>query len=161
MLIRRIEYGCKNLFKRSNRKTFTRGFSDNAAVISFYDPPRKRNKFFIQPVDYSKKTNRVFQIAINDIDKDILEEYGFTIDTYFTEADELAEFIYAAKNDGLDIICQCEYGQSRSAACAAAILEHFYKNGISIFADYRYYSNQLVYHKVFAALDAYKIALGY
>ena len=134
-------------------KLLQEGFPDNVAVISFYDPPSKRNNFFIQPVDYSAKTDRVFQIAINDIDKDILEEYGFTFDTYFSEADELAEFIYAAKNDGLDIICQCEYGQSRSAACAAAILEHFYKNGISIFADYRYYPNQLVYHKVFDALN--------
>jgi len=65
----------------------------------------------------------------------------------------LAEFIYTAKADGLDIICQCEYGESRSSACAAAILEHFQKTGISIFADYRYYPNQVVYHKVFDALE--------
>ena len=145
-------------------KLLQEDFPDNVAVISFYDPPTARNykyKFFIQPVDYSKRTDRVFQIAINDIDKDILKEYGFTFETYFTEADELAEFIYSAKNDGLDIICQCEYGQSRSAACAAAILEHFNKNGISIFADYRYYPNQLVYNKVYNALEVYKMALGY
>ena len=52
----------------------------------------------------------------------------------------------------MDIICQCDYGQSRSAACAAAILEHFERNGISIFADYRYYPNQLVFNKVLKAL---------
>ena len=107
-------------------------------------------------MDYSEKTNRIFQIALNDIDIDTLVEYGFSVDTYFTEADELAEFIYAAKADGVDIICQCEYGQSRSAGCAAAILEHFYKTGISVFADYRYYPNQLVYNKVFDALEAHK-----
>lgn len=133
-----------------------KNFPDNVAVISFYDPPTKGNNFFIPPVDYSDKTKRVFQIAINDIDLECLGEYGFDFETYFTEAEELAEFIYAAKADGLDIICQCEYGQSRSAACAAAILEHFNKNGISIFADYRYYPNQLVYNKIFGALEAYK-----
>ena len=46
-----------------------------------------------------------------------------------------------------------EYGQSRSAACAAAIREHF-MGGIEIFANYRYYPNQLVYNKLKAALDA-------
>lgn len=32
--------------------------------------------------------------------------------------------------------------------------EHFYGDGIEIFADYRYYPNQLVYNKLKAALDA-------
>ena len=52
----------------------------------------------------------------------------------------------------MNLICQCEYGESRSSGCAAAILEYFYKTGISIFTDYRYYPNQVVYHKVFDAL---------
>lgn len=137
------------------------GFPDNVAVISFYDPPTRRgaDKDY-QPVDYSGKTDRVFQVAVHDIDLGILEEYHLTYETYFTEADELAEFIYAAKADGLDIICQCEYGQSRSAGCAAAILEHFYKTGISIFADYKYYPNQMIFHKVFDALESEKLKRG-
>ena len=52
------------------------------------------------------------------------------------------------------MICQCDYGQSRGTGCAAAILEHFYHTGISIFADYNYYPNQVVYHKVFDALES-------
>ena len=104
------------------------------------------------PVDYSCKTNRVFPIEIHDIDLKILPKYGFTYDTFFPKAGDLAKFIYGTYSEGLDIICQCEYGQSRSAACAAAILEHFYHNGISIFADYRYYPNQMIFHKVFDAL---------
>ncbi|MDE7093984.1 MAG: hypothetical protein K2O52_03615, partial [Oscillospiraceae bacterium] len=55
-----------------------------------------------------------------------------------------------------NIICQCDYGQSRSAGCASAILEHFYHTGISVFADYRRSPNQVVYHKVFDALEKYK-----
>ena len=32
---------------------------------------------------------------------------------------------YSVKEDGYDIICQCEYGESRSSGCAAAILGAF------------------------------------
>ena len=56
--------------------------------------------------------------------------------------------LYDAYEKGLDIICQCEYGQSRSAGCAAAILEHFQGNGITIFRDYKYYPNKLIFNKV-------------
>lgn len=130
-------------------------FPENTAVISFYDPPSNHSN---PPVDYSAKAERVLAIAIHDIDLSVLPEFHLTYDTYFPEADKLAEFIYEAKSDGLDIICQCEYGESRSSGCAAAILEHFYQNGISIFADYRYYPNQVIYHKVFDALE--KLAAG-
>lgn len=147
--------------KKEIEELMQEGFPDNVAVISFYDPPNRRgiDKNY-KPVDYSGKTDRVFQVAVHDIDMDILEDYHLTYETYFTEADELAEFIYAAKVDGLNIICQCEYGQSRSAGCAAAILEHFYKTGISIFADYKYYPNQMIYHKVVDALEAEKFKRG-
>lgn len=129
-------------------------FPKNVAVITFYDPKSKRTPQNYVPVDYAGKCDRVFPIEVHDIDIDILEDYGLSYDTYLPEANELAKFIYAAKDDGFDIICQCEYGQSRSAACAAAILEHFYKTGIWVFADYRYYPNQLIFHKVFDALEA-------
>jgi len=129
----------------------------NIAVISFYDPPDKHGiREDCEPVDYSMVTNRLFQIALHDIDIEVLEEFNLDYKSYFTEADELAEFIYKAKNDGLDFICQCEYGQSRSAGCAAAIREHFYGDGIKIFADYRYYPNQLIYNKLYDALENYK-----
>ncbi len=128
-------------------------FPENTAVISFYDPPSKRTGEVFKPVDYKGKAERVFTIPIHDIDIEILEDYGLTFDTYFPEVNSLSEYIHRTYKDGLDIICQCEYGQSRSAACAAAILEHYYKDGISIFADYRYYPNQLIYNKLKKALD--------
>lgn len=139
-------------------KLLQNDFPENVAVISFYNPVNRRSEKMDKPVDYSLKTSSVFPIAIHDIDLEILPEYGFTYDTYFPEADHLAEFIYSAYNEGLDIICQCDYGQSRSAACASAILEHFYHNGISVFADYRYYPNQVIFHKVFDALNNLKNA---
>ena len=33
-------------------------------------------------------------------------------------------------------------------------MEHFYRRGIDIFTDYKYYPNQVVYHKVFDALES-------
>jgi len=131
-------------------------FPENTAVISFYDPAIKRIDKNYTHVDYSEKCKRVFYSEVDDLDIGYLGEKGLTYDTYFTEADEIAEFIYQAYNDGLDIICQCEYGQSRSAGCAAAIIEHFYKSGIWIFADYRYYPNQVIFHKIFDALEKYR-----
>lgn len=47
-------------------------------------------------------------------------------------------------------------GQSRSVGCAAAILEHFYGTGISVFADYERYPNRVVFHKVYDSLERLK-----
>lgn len=126
-------------------------FPKNTAVISFYDPKGIRSDN-LTPVNYKNKAAMVYQVAVYDIYIECLEDYGLTFDTYLPEAKEIAEFIYKAK---VDIICQCQYGQSRSAGCAAAILEHFEKNGISIFADYRYYPNQVIFNKIFDALQEY------
>jgi hypothetical protein len=132
-----------------------KGFPQNTAVISFYTPKSKRD-YKESRVDYSGVCGRFFYVGIPDIDIEILDDYGYTYETYLAEADELAKFIYKARADGLDLICQCDYGQSRSAACAAAILQHFEGRGIDVFSDYRYYPNQLVYHKVFDALEKLK-----
>lgn len=130
----------------------------NKVIISFHDPVGRGRSHpqDYEPIDFTGKCDRVMQIALHDLDPEALADFGLTVETYFPEADALAEFIYKAREYGLDIICQCEYGQSRSAGCAAAILQHFCSSGIDVFADYRYYPNQLVYHKVFDSLEAYK-----
>lgn len=131
-------------------------FPDNTAVISFYDPAIKRIDEDYSHVDYSGVCDTVFYSELDDLDLDVLRRKGYTYDTYFPEANDIAAFIYHVYDSGMDIICQCEYGQSRSAACAAAILEHFYHNGISIFTNYNYYPNQVVYHKIYDALEKQK-----
>ena len=136
--------------RRAAEELLEQGFPEHTAVISFYDPPSKLNA--VQPLDYMGKAERVFPIAIHDLDLTALPEVGLDYETFFPEADNLAAFILQAEKDHLNIICQCEYGQSRSAACAAAIREYFCGDGIQIFADYRYYPNQVVYHKVSDAL---------
>lgn len=129
-------------------------FPENTAVISFYDPALRRIDEDYSHVDYSRVCRHVFYSELDDLDLEVLKDRGYTYDTYFPEAEEIAAFVYCTYRCGMDLICQCEYGQSRSAGCAAAILEHFYHTGISVFADYRYYPNQVVYHKVFDALEA-------
>ena len=141
--------------RKAIKELMNKGFPQNTAVISFYTPKNNRD-YEENRVNYDGVCNKVFYVGIPDIDIEILGDYGYTYDTYLAEADELAKFIYEVRENGFDIICQCDYGQSRSAACAAAILQHFEGRGIDIFADYRYYPNQLVYHKVFDALKSYK-----
>lgn len=131
-------------------------FPKNTAVISFYDPAIKRIDEDYSHVDYSGVCDTVFYSELDDLDLDVLRRKGYTYDTYFPEAPDIAAFVYSAYDKGMDIICQCEYGQSRSAATAAAILEHFYHSGISIFTNYNYYPNQVVYHKIFDALEQHK-----
>lgn len=71
------------------------------------------------------------------------------------QARQIAEFIFA-HNDTEALICQCHYGESRSAGCAAAVAEYFYGSGIDIFAVERYCPNKLVYKKVLKALKECK-----
>ena len=141
--------------RKTVRKLMEGGALKDKAVISFYAPKRSEKSLEVK-VDYSGICDTVFYVGIPDIDIEILEDYGYTYDTYLTEADGLAEFIYDAIEKGREIVCQCDFGQSRSAACAAAILQHFEGRGIDVFSDYRYYPNQLVYHKVFDALEKIK-----
>ena len=144
------------VFKRSDRAYHSRrlSFPNNTAVISFCDPELKHIDKDYFRVDYTSVCDDVFYCEVDDLDLDYLTKKGYTYESFFPEAPELTEYINKAFRDGRDIICQCEYGQSRSAGCAAAILEHFYRRGIEIFADYKYYPNQVVYHKVFDALES-------
>lgn len=105
-------------------------FPQNTAVISFYDPAIKRVDEGYTHVDYSDICDTVFYSELEDLDLEVLKRKGYTYDTYFPEADDMAMFITKAYMDGKNIICQCEYGQSRSAGCAAAIKEYFYKDAI-------------------------------
>ena len=127
------------IYSRKNmERLFVRGFPAHTAVISFCDPP--------------ETADRVFQIELADITYQELAAHGMTYEGYFTEAEELAEFVFAAIRDGYDIIVQCEDGNRRSAGCAAALHEFFTADGVFIFADYRYTPSQMVFHKVYNAL---------
>ena len=126
-------------------------FPADTAVISFYDPPEYAPQGY-EKVDYSAVTNNVFYVAVPDIDWDFFENDKAAIKDFFPESEELAMFILKAHYAGHSVICQCDYGQSRSAGCAMAILEYFDHAGNRIFEDPKYFPNQLVFGKVFEAL---------
>lgn len=146
--------------RNSIQKLLNDGFHQKTAVISFFDPENGFHDDNYKKVDYSSATDRVFYVCAWDIDLTELQEFGLDYGSFLPQADDLAQFIYQAKADDFDIICQCEYGESRSAGCAAAIRQHFYKDGIEIFADYRYCPNRLVYHKVLEALERYSFKIA-
>lgn len=130
-----------------SRKEALRRLSDNTlpntAVIAFHDPDKA-------PVRYPFE--HVFYVPVRDLDPIALPRFSLSFESYFPEADALARFIQNAVQKGLPLTAQCDYGESRSAACAAAILEYYEKRGIEIFADYRYYPNQMIFNKLLAAL---------
>lgn len=133
-------------------------FPTNTAVICFYD----RDAYSSDRVDYSDACDSVMYIELDDLNLEDISDSGFTYDTFFSEADKVTEFIINAYNNGVHcIICQCKYGQSRSAGCAAAIEEYFHRTGINIFKDYRYYPNKLIYNKIFDALHALEKRVDY
>ena len=70
------------------------------------------------------------------------------------QANKIAIFYDNNKEKISTLICQCEHGQSRSAAVAAAILEFRSRRGIQIFADDRYFPNKVVFRKVLKAIQS-------
>lgn len=67
------------------------------------------------------------------------------------QTQQMAEFVLGLESVDT-LICQCEHGQSRSAGVAAAVLEYYYRKGIAVFADARYYPNKYVFRKLLHAL---------
>lgn len=70
-----------------------------------------------------------------------------------SQGEQIAQFVSDNLVNMRHLICQCEMGQSRSAAVAAAIIDHHSGVPCGIFDDARYWPNRLVYHTV---LDAFE-----
>ncbi|MDD6763735.1 MAG: hypothetical protein PUD92_08970 [Clostridiales bacterium] len=122
-------------------------FPPNTALISVRDTDKAAPKLKNKPMWH-------LQLVFDDISSDETEDYKEQEYTLFSEqtAQQIAYFVICHKDTTERIICQCEYGQSRSAAIAAALLEFFYKSGIEIFADDRYFPNKLVFRLTLQAL---------
>lgn len=113
-------------------------------IISFYEDLDEK---FI-----GRENDNIIYCNVQDIDYSELSDYDLTFEEFFIEAKKVAQFVLDCINQGKDIICQCEYGQGRSAGCAAAIRQHMNSDGIEIFSDYRYYPNKMVYNKLLQEL---------
>ena len=118
------------------------------------------------PVNFENEPDFLLRLAFDDVDNDVFADESIDNLTQVEivemekkynmlseeQANEIAFFYENNKDNISTLICQCEHGQSRSAAVAAAILEFRSRRGIQIFVDDRYYPNKVVYRKVFAAL---------
>lgn len=124
-------------------------FAPMTALISVTDAGWNFAQLITEP-------DHVLRLYFDDVDNDLLNDESEG-EKYFMISDEQATLIadfYARVHNKVDIIiCQCEHGQSRSAAIAAAFLEHQSGDGIKIFADDRYYPNKIVFRKVLQALE--------
>lgn len=136
-------------------------FYDKIALISITNSDLSFASLLFQP-------KYLLQLKFNDIDNDIfIDEFGWGVKptesqrkkieekyTMLTDekAQQIADFYFSIADKVDIIICQCEHGQSRSAAVAAAILEYRAKRGIEIFSNDNYFPNKVVYRKVFKAL---------
>ena len=123
-------------------------FAPMTALISVTDAGWNFAQLITEP-------DHVLRLYFDDVDNDLLNDESEG-EKYFMISNEQATLIadfYARVHNKVDtIICQCEHGQSRSAAIAAAFLEHQSGDGITIFADDRYYPNKIVFRKVLQAL---------
>ena len=121
-------------------ETARRPFPANTALISITDAD-------YDFAELNNKPQELLQMKFDDVDAD--EPINIITDE---QADEIAGFYHRVSKTAEHIICQCEHGQGRSAAIAAAIQEYTDGNGIDIFADDRYFPNKVVFRKVLQAL---------
>lgn len=145
--------------KRAIEKMTEQALPENTAVISISD-------YGDEFASLENAPAYVLRVSFDDVDNDVIvDELG----THTTEAEtskvekkyhmfscaqaeDIAQFYFSICDKTDVLICQCEHGQSRSAAVAAAILEYRSRRGISIFADDRYYPNKVVFRRTLEAL---------
>ena len=134
-------------------------FPSHTALISITDVG-------LEFAELKYKPEFLLQVAFDDVDNDIFvdelgkggtsEEKAVVEKKYnmisLEQAHDIAQIYYNNKDKISTLICQCEHGQSRSAAVAAAILEFRNRRGIEIFADDRFYPNKVVFRRVLEAL---------
>ena len=118
------------------------------------------------PVELTNEPEYLIRVAFDDVDNDVIvdevgknataEEIVLVEQKYNMisreQAHEIAKTYYNHKDEINTLICQCEHGQSRSAAVAAAILEFRSRRGIDVFSNDNYYPNKVVYRRVLEAL---------
>ncbi|GHV41826.1 hypothetical protein FACS189490_09500 [Clostridia bacterium] len=97
------------------------------------------------------KPDYYLRLTFDDVSDDDPDDDGVQITP--EQAGTIAKFIIEHIPLVNTFTFQCEYGESRSAAIAAAMLQYFSGSGIDIFADTRYFPNKLAYKMVLASLS--------
>ena len=136
-------------------------FPAHTAIISITDMD---NDFVV----LKNKPEYFLRLKFDDVTHEMLEDYYSGCESPASDgiktlaekhhifndkqAEKVSEFVKSILNKAELLICQCEFGQSRSAGLAAAVRQFLHGDGVEIFADDRYYPNKVVFRKVFAAL---------
>jgi len=145
--------------RKALEKLSESSFVEEVAVISITDCGDAY-------VDLKFLPHNLLSVSFNDVDNDVMidelgrapsEDERILIENKYhmlsdKQANQIADFYFSVVDTVGCIIGQCEHGQSRSAAVAAAILEYRSRKGISVFADDRYYPNKVVFRKVLKSL---------
>lgn len=122
----------------------------NTSIIMFLDE--------LQTISPEYENNESFHIIYLD---DITTEADIKNTSLFDEMIcSLCDFIESSVNKRNKIYISCDCGISRSSACAAAIKERYYRDGISIFADERYKPNKIIYKAILKKLFDKNIELS-
>lgn len=133
-------------------------FPEDVAVISITDSDH-------EDVQLQNQPEQILRLKFDDVSDEIFEqllgrkpgvrEMHQISDRFHmisnAQTRQLAQFVLSRKQTGT-LICQCEYGQSRSAAVAAAVEEYYHRRGVCIFADSRYDPNKYVFRKLLRSL---------
>jgi len=135
--------------------------------------PFKEKTALISITDYDEdfaelenKPEYLLQIKFDDVDNDIFldlqgrllpeEKHRSIADKYHIitdeQAEKIADFVKEIQDNAKLLICQCEHGQSRSAAVAAAVTEYLCQDGIKVFSSDEYFPNKVVFRKVYEKL---------
>ena len=150
----------KIMSKRAIEKYMEMPLNEKTAVISITD-------FGCEFATLKNMPDYLHKVAFDDIDNDVIVyEFGkeasenerMVVENKYhmfskEQAKSMAEFYFSACDKVDCLICQCEHGQARSAAVAAAILEFRSKKGIKVFVDDRYCPNKVVFRKLLSALQ--------
>ena len=147
--------------------------TNRADIYEMAKKPFEKATALISIADYDddfvkldNKPDYLLQIGFDDVDNDIFldlngkllpeEKHKMIALKYHIITDEqasrIAEFINEVKDKCDILLCQCEHGQSRSAAVAAAVTEHLHQDGIRIFSSDDYFPNKVVFRKVYENL---------
>lgn len=133
-------------------------FSADVAVISITDSDDEDVELQYQP-------EHLLRLKFDDVSDEIFEQMlgrkptvaeMRQISSRFhmisnAQSKQIADFIISQKTTGT-LVCQCEYGQSRSAGVAAAVEEYYHRRGVRIFADPRYFPNKYIFRKLLRSL---------
>lgn len=145
--------------RRSIEKRAQTPFPPNAALISICD-------FDEEFARLKNKPAYLLQLKFDDVGADIFEDVlgrkptkteAVAIAQKYhmitsKQARQIADFYFNIKDEASLLICQCEHGESRSTAVAAAIAEFENKSGIKYFIDERYYPQKLIFRRIYKAL---------